>query len=341
MVLILVRHAAAAPAGYLPVDHPLYEDLESLVTARLVDSIMVYTRPLARTDIAAALLRAERRNPAITGDSRFGRLVRELAREAQDLGVTPAVPESPPLLDTGPPDRRWLSSLLGHVRGDYVDNRPVAHYRLRDDSRLVARGDLQIWPGLAAYEDLAVTRVRSQREFIDPIVYRTDLEIVAARGGITGRAGPFTAAGGYDTHRWGPGQRGTLLLSDAAGPMGYVSLTGSFAGRLTLTAFSGIISQGDGQYLAAHRAEFAVSRQLTLGLNEAVRYHGRSLDLLYATGLFPYAIVERIRIRDAFSDSVRTSERANIMASVDAVARIGHGISTYGELLIDDLATKN
>lgn len=333
--------SAGPPAAYLPVEHPAYEDLESLVAGRLVDSLAIDTRPLARTDIAAALLRAERGNPALAGDPRYGRLARELAREFQDLGADPPTPESPPLVDVGPRERRFRLSLLGHVRGDFVDDRPVAHFQLRDESSLLARADLQVWPGLAVYENLGITRVRSQRAFIDPIVYRTDLEITSSRAGITGRAGPFTGAAGYDTFRWGPGRRGTLLLSDAAGPMGFVALSGSFAGRITATSLSGIVSQEDGQYLAAHRLEFAVTPRLTVGASEAVRYHGRGLDLLYATGLLPYAVVERIHIRDGFSDSVRVSARANIMASIDAEARLGRGVSAYGELLIDDFATKN
>src|SRR6185503_11974653 len=120
------------------------------------------------------------------------------------------------------------------------------------------------------------------------------------------------AAAGYDMFRWGPGRRGTLLLSDAAGSMGFLSFAHTLLGRVTATALSGQISRADRKFLAAHRIEAAVSPRLTIGIAEAVRYPSDGVDLLYASGLIPYAIVERIHIRDADTDSVRGAERPKI-----------------------------
>ncbi len=123
--------------------------------------------------------------------------------------------------------------------------------------------------------------------------------------------------------------------------MGVLAFSGSFGGRVTATALSGVLSRADQRYLAAHRLEMLVTPRLSVGLSEAVRYRSDGIDLLYATGLIPYAIVERIQIRNAATDSVRGLERANVMVSLDAVARVSRALTLYGEILLDDLATEN
>jgi hypothetical protein len=109
---------------------------------------------------------------------------------------------------------------------------------------------------------------------------------------------------------------------------------------VTATALTGVLSRAEGRYLAAHRLELDPSTRLSLGLSEAVRYRSQGIDPLYASGLLPYAIVERIQIRDASTDSVRGLERANIMVASDAVYRPWPSLSLYGELLIDDFSTE-
>ncbi len=333
--------ARAAPVEFLPVRHPAYDEIETLAAQGLLDSLQIYSRPLARIDVAAALLRARRLHPEVARSLHYQRLQRELARELEDLGTPPEKAESPLLLDRGRREERVRLSGAGHLRGDFDDKREAAHFRLRDETSVTMRGGVQVWPGFAAFEEIGITRIRGQRPFIDAIVAHTDLEVAVLRAELTARAGPLAAAAGYDMFRWGPGRRGTLLLADAAGPMGFLTFTGSFAGRVTATALTGVLSRADRRYLAAHRIEAALSPSVTLGLGEAVRYPSDNIDLLYATGLLPYAIVERIHIRDASTDSVRGGERANIMASLDLVVRPSAALSLYGELLLDDVATEN
>ncbi len=334
------RTAHAQPVEYLPVWSPLYDEIDALAARRLLDSLALYTRPLARADIARALDRARRLHPDLERDLPYQRLERELVRELTDLGAPCAARESGPLLDAGPHDRRLRVSLAGHARGDYDAKRAAAHFRMRDESALSARGGLQIGSAFGAFEEVGVTRIRGQRAFIDALASNTDLELAALRGEITARSGPLGAAAGYESFRWGPGRRGTLLLSDAAGPMTFLAFQGSFGGRLTATALSAVLSQADGRYLAAHRFEWAVSPRFTLGLAEAARYRSESLDPLYAAGVFPYALVRRIHIRDASNDSLRVIERANVMASADLTVRAAPALTLYGEILVDDFVTK-
>ena len=338
-LIITPREVRALPAEYLPVRSPMYEEIEALAARGLLDSIPIYTRPLARIDIARALERARRLHPEAADDIQYLRLERELVRELADLGAPCEARETAPLVDVGPRERRLRIQLAAHGRGDYDEGRAVAHFRARDESALTARGGVQLGDAFGAYEELGITRIRGERGYIDAVAAHTDLEVAVLRAELTARAGPLTAAGGYESFRWGPGSRGTLLLADAAGPMTFVSLQGTF-GRLTATALTGVISRAESRYLAAHRLEWNASTRLSVGLAEAVRYRSQGIDPLYASGLLPYAIVERIQIRNASTDSVRGLERANIMVSSDAVFRPWPSLSLYGELLVDDFSTE-
>ncbi|HEY2923433.1 MAG TPA: capsule assembly Wzi family protein [Candidatus Eisenbacteria bacterium] len=335
--------SSGQPAEFLPSSHAFYEDLEALVARGLLPSLPIHTRPLARTDIADAIAVAHALDPSIESDIHYQRLERELARELVDKGVEPRVTETGPLLDSGASRKqRFRIALAGHARGDFDEKRDP-HYRLRDESSLAARMSLQLWPGFGAYEEVGITRIRGQREFIDAIASHTDLEATVLRGELTGRVSFLTAAVGYDAVRWGPGRRGTLLLSDAAGPMTFFLLQGTSRGRATVTgtALNAVISAADHRYLAAHRLEVEVVPRLNIGIAEAVRYSSDGIDPLYATGLLPYTVIERIRIREASNDSLRALERSNVMASADVSFRPSRDLTLYGELLVDDYATES
>ncbi len=336
------RAGVSDPVEYLPVRSPAYDEIQILSARGLLDSLSIYTRPLARIDIARALLRAGRLHPGVETIPSYQRLERELARELNDLAsASGAYVETGPLVDVGLRETRFRFQGAAHVRGDYDEMRTAAHFRFRDETALSARMGLQLWPALGAYEELAITRVRGQREFIDALAVDTDVEFAVLHAALTARTGAFTAAVAYDQLRWGPGRRGTLLLSDAAGPMGLLWIRGAVAGRVTASTVSAVLSSAEDRMLAAHRIEVAATPWLTLGVAEAVRYSSDGIDLLYGIGLLPYTVVERIHVREASSDSVRGEERSNVMASADAVVRLSPDWTLYGEILLDDFTTED
>lgn len=334
-----VPRAAARPAEFLEARHPAYEEVEALAARGILDSVRIYTRPLARVDLARALLRARRLDPGVEREPSYARLERELARELAELDTTRAYPESGPLVDHGPREPRFRLQSAAHVRGDFEETRDP-RFRFRDETSAGVRMALQVRPALVAYEEIAVTRIRGQREWIDPLAKDTDVEFAVFRAGLTARGGPVTGAIGYDYFRWGPGRRGTLLLSANAGPMGYLQLRGDFAGRLSVTALNGILSRVEDEMLAAHRIELAATPWLTVGLAEAARYSSDGIDLLYGIGLLPYSLVERIHVREASHDSLRGDVRSNVMASGDVAVRVSPDLTLYGELLVDDFTTE-
>jgi hypothetical protein len=341
------RPASAAPYEFLPPDHPAYQEIEALAGRGLLDSLQIFTRPLARVDVAAALLRAARLRPEVTSSLHYQRLERELARELKDLGAAPERPETGPLADLGPRERRLRIQSAARVWASYDENRTDDSLRgddsfqFDDPTTVGARLSLQLWPALSAFEEISITRMRGQREFIDPLIADTDVELTVPRAEITARTGPIVTGLGYDTFRWGPGRRGTLLLSDAAGPMGFLLLQGSFAGSVTLSAVSGVLSSVEDRMMAAHRIEWNVNPKITLGVAEAVRYSSDGIDLLYGIGLIPYTIIERIHVREASTDSTRGEERSNVMASLDLSVKPWRDLTLYGEFLMDDFTTED
>src|SRR5687767_495435 len=162
MLLATPVPSGAQPAEFLPPRHPTYQQHEALAARGELDSLGIYSKPLARVDIARAVLRARRLRPEAAPNLHFQRLERELAREMRDLG-SGAPDETGPLVDVGPRERRFRLSAAGHLRGDFDDKREAAHFRFRDESSATARMSLQLWPSLAAFEELGVTRIRSQR----------------------------------------------------------------------------------------------------------------------------------------------------------------------------------
>jgi len=340
MLAVFASRASAEPAEFLPVGSAHYNEIEVLVARGLVDSLRIYTRPLVRVDIAHALLRARRLHPEVTQNLNFQRLEREFVRELTDLGQPPEARESGPLVDLGPRESRFRIQSAAHVLGDFDDHRDP-HYRFRDETAVGVRAGLQLWPAFGAYEDIAFTRIRGDRAYVDPVAKNTDVEAAVLHAELTARTGALTGAAGYDVFRWGPGHRGTLLFSDAAGPMGFFMMQANAVGRLTATAVSGVLSDAEDRMFAAHRLEFAATHKLTLGLAETVRYSNDGIDLLYGIGLLPYTLVDRIHVRQATSDSVKNAVRGNIMVATDAEFRLSPSLTLYGEFLVDDFTTED
>src|SRR5687767_2212521 len=85
MLLAAPVPSGAQPAEFLPAGHPIYEEIEALAARGELDSLGVYSKPLARVDVARAVLRARRLRPKAARNLHFQRLERELARELRDL----------------------------------------------------------------------------------------------------------------------------------------------------------------------------------------------------------------------------------------------------------------
>lgn len=158
---------------------------------------------------------------------------------------------------------------------------------------------------------------------------------------MTYRHGRFAAAFGRQRLFWGP-QPINLVISKIAEP--FDLLTASYhAGRLDfgflfarldksrpdsvdLIRFPGR-NFNDNRYMAAHRLDIRIHRHFRLGLFETTLFggEGRPPELYY---LNPLQFFHGSQLNENIDD--------NTMLGIDYTALLGKGISTYGQLLIDD-----
>ncbi len=129
---------------------------------------------------------------------------------------------------------------------------------------------------------------------------------------------------GRNTLRWGPGRRGGLLFSGAAGPMDMVELSLQL-GSVKLTSITGLLDDGGDNYFSVKRLSALVRPGLELGAANLTVYSGRGMDLTY---LNPVAI-HRIS-----HDKKRVDD--NLIYNFDLRWQMKRWLRVYGEFLVDD-----
>jgi hypothetical protein len=154
---------------------------------------------------------------------------------------------------------------------------------------------------------------------------------------------------GRDRLKWGPGYRGSLVLSDS--PPYYDMLTVSYRAPAFAACFfyaslesyltaeeyaeqlakqdEGAINfgkDGSGQYkfLAGHRFELKIKRKITLGLNDLIVVGGRLLEFNEITPLM-------------FLHNVYGENYSNVILGFDASVVPCRNLQLYAELAIDDI----
>ncbi|NNE44208.1 MAG: hypothetical protein HKN12_08355, partial [Gemmatimonadetes bacterium] len=110
------------PAENLPPDHPAWRDLEFVWTRGGLTGLPLFTRPLVRGDIAAALRTTREDRPDLATSAPFRRLLREFAAELRSLGVANDFTETPPLMEFREGDARLSVRAEATGRVEYRDD---------------------------------------------------------------------------------------------------------------------------------------------------------------------------------------------------------------------------
>jgi hypothetical protein len=330
--------AFASPREFIPVGDPLESELRLLEVLgpgprERILRPHLGLRPLQRFELQG------RGFPPESGDAARDisrvRLERALGRDAAPWFAPDSGWRSTPRLfeATAPGDQRFELS-AGAEGGVLAD---TGRTRFRSGSGVHARMAVQLDQWLL-FSHLLLGQVDRARSFADPIVANTDLVAHTEETylGYTDREGRWGLQIGRSRWHWGPGEEGSLLISKTSAP-----LTGA-AWQLHLAALhldaavlSATVAQAAGEQLAAHRVEWQPRDALRLGLTETARYRASSWQPLYALGLIPYVLVQRLLVQDE-PDSA-DALRNNIMLGLDGAWRIAPGTRVYGEWLLDDL----
>jgi hypothetical protein len=135
---------------------------------------------------------------------------------------------------------------------------------------------------------------------------------------------------------WGPGQFGTLLLSDTAGPLNSVRAIFK-RGSYSIEGMYSPLGRGPvggARSLYGHNYQVNIGPRLRLGFAETVLSPKERLDpILFAAAFSPIPLVAVERRGDTEGD--------NVLGQAYIEAGLARGANVYGEFLIDDIGANN
>lgn len=339
-VALLALHATPALATYLPheripTDDPIYRDLERLATRYGSAARFLSSRPLRRKEALAYLRELGDTHPGAAVDPAFRRAMRQLDPDAPG-GVHPIVSAD------GDDGERIEISPYGSFL--YAED-PRYHPEINRDYRvgLVMAGQLDTNSVFLAdfYEGTASQGGRGTPDFGDfnSLVEGVNFNSWVNEAYVVFPVSKIRVMFGHTWLRWGPGESGSLALSDAAPALDLLHFEGDMFGAFRYQQFVSILDPGPQTYLAGHRLEWHASPSVWAGLTEIARFDGTSQAPLYLIPFVPYSFWEKrpksggVDVADSSGERLRKN---NVAWAADASWVVRPGWRVYGEFLLDD-----
>ena len=332
--------AAPALATYLPneripTDSEVYRDLERLATRYGSSARFLSSRPFRRKEALAYLTDLGVEHPGAAVDPAYRRALRQLDPDAPG-GVHPIVSA-----DGDDGERIELSP---YASAEYAED-PRYHPGINRDYRvgLVMAGQLDTNSVFVAdlYEGTASQGGRGTPDFGDfnSLVQGVDFNSWVNEAYMSFPVSKLRVMFGHTWLRWGPGQTGSLALSDAAPALDLLHYEGDLFGAFRYQQFVSLLDPGPQTYLAGHRLEWHASPRVWGGLTEIVRFDGTSQAPLYLIPFVPYSFWEKRPKTGSVDAADTTGERLlknNVAWAADASWVPALGWRVYGEFLLDD-----
>ena len=338
LALSLVALAPPARAAYnaleeIPVESPVYKWVEDLATSYPLTSGLFLTRPWTRAQLGQFLDQLVADQPEASRDPVVHRLRRELEPEGGIRGgLEPMVQ-----ID----DEDASLEMSPYVRLGYAEDRARG---------LVARDDRVGAQVSAAFGGYGLVFVDAYVGPASPGSHgtpdasgmfnstSTDLTAWFDRVYATFGTKAFSVRAGHTWLRWGPGQSGTLALSDASPAFDLIEMTLRFGRRAQFRWFVGSLDPAAETYLSGHRLEVRLGPSVDVGFTGLARFNGAGNAPLYLIPVAPLPFMER-RVRGSGSptaDSLEAERAVNVLYSADFSWTWRPGIRLYGELMVDD-----
>jgi len=331
---------AAALATYLPqeripTDSPVYRDLERLATSYGVQPKFLSSSPLRRAE-ALEFLRglAEARAGAKT-DPAFQRAVRFLDPGARG-GMKPLISAA------GEDDERLeVSPYASMLYEDDPRNNPDVNRDYRVGVAVTGALDTSSVFVANFYEGTASQGGRGTPDFGDfnSLIEGVNFNSYVNEAYVEFPISKMRLLFGHTWLRWGPGESGTLALSDAAPALDMLRAEAEMFRKLRYTQFVSLLDPGPETYLAGHRLEWAGGDRVTVGITELARFDGTSQAPLYLMPFVPYSFWEKrpksgqLSPADSMGDLLRKN---NVLLAADATWLVRPGWRVHGEFLMDD-----
>ena len=133
---------------------------------------------------------------------------------------------------------------------------------------------------------------------------------------------------GRDNIKWGPGRRGSLMISAENPLFEMIKLKFKF-NRFKFTSFHGWLHSGNSnKYLAGHRLELKVFPWLYISGSETIIYGNRNIEMSYLNPIMPYHVAEH-----------HLGDKDNNAMAFDMTIFPFRNNKFYFELFLDDFTT--
>ncbi len=348
IVVLAAFFAAAGPARatYLPqeripTDSPVYRDLERLATRFGVAPRFLSSRPLRRAEALGFLRGLEDADSTAASDPAFQRALRFLDPEAKGA-LKPLVSVSAAADDAeSAGERLEISPYVSLSYSDDPRNNPDINRDYRVGASMAGALDSTNVFVVDLYEGTASQGGRGTPDFGDfnSLVQGVDFNSYVNEAYVEFPISRLRLLFGHTWLRWGPGESGTLALSDAAPALDMLRVELGMFRRFRYNQFVAMLDPGAETYLAGHRLEWQACRALNVGVTEAARFDGTSQAPLYMIPFVPYSFWEK-RPKSAGSlpgDSTgELFTKNNVMWAIDASWVFRPGLRVWGEFMMDD-----
>ena len=217
LLTCLASPCYALVSANVPLGHWSYEAVDRLANYGLIDGAMLTIKPISRVEmarhVAAAMVALDQSNldlaPIIT--TVVDRLREEFKSELIEIGVLDGMSGKFFLKPVEDPYARYLYAQnrpdLENMRGDVFER--GSNYRLG----FAARGRLTDFLGFYLHPEYGGAFSESDR----------GLDLIEGYGKVM--AGPYEVEIGRDSLWWGPGYRGSILMSNNAEPFTMIKIT--------------------------------------------------------------------------------------------------------------------
>jgi len=247
-----VAHATYLPNERIPTDSEVYRDLERLADRYGMEPAFLSTRPLRRAEALSFLGTVASAHADAEADPAFRRARRFLDPEAPGA-VRPLI--------SGAGDDGQRIEISPYGSAIYSDD-PRNHPDINRDYRLgaVLAGSLDSSSVFVAdlYEGTASQGGRGTPNFGEKnaLVENVDFNSWMNEAYVEFPVSKIRFLFGHTWLRWGPGETGTLAMSDAAPALDMLRMEAGMFGKLRYAQFVSLLDPGPETYLAGHRLEW-------------------------------------------------------------------------------------
>lgn len=338
--LNILIHTLSAQTVNVPINHWIYRFIDRLETKGMFHSVKTRSYPLTRTDVAHILAKIDSGKSTLSAAelSLFEQFKGEFQEELTALKIAHNPLDTERHLLTWQEGNHKIKTDLDFLQVFDQKNGnqyPEAERTSRTTLGVIMRGQFDGRLNFFIHARNTLNRGTDiTTENFDP-KYGTPITISGenvysddAWAYLMWDQSWFQLEFGRDQLKWGPGLRGSLMLSAENPLFEFLKLKLSF-NRFQFTSFHGTLHSGAGvKYLAGHRLELKLFDWLYVAGSEAVIYGNRDIELAYLNPIMPYHVAEH-----------HLGDEDNNTMALDVTLFPFKNHKFYFELFLDDFTT--